>query len=505
MQVSLIATVFNEGETIRKLMESIAKQTRPPDEIVICDGGSTDNTLEILDEYTKLMPLRIVRAPGANIAQGRNAAIREAQYPVIAATDAGVRLHPQWLDEIIKPFQLDPEVEAVAGFFLPDPQTPFEVAMGATVLPQEGDVDPESFMPSSRSVAYLKHAWEAVGGYPEWLDYSEDLVFDFRMAAMFGAFVFAPKAVVYFRPRTNLLSFYQQYYLYARGDGKAGLWFHRHLIRYLTYFAALPSIIAGAIFGSPLWLLTFIPAAFYMFANSYRRLFDQWGQLRPGEKVRAFFWIPVIRVTGDIAKILGYPAGRWWRYKNDTPQWRIEPTKKARREIGGPLGKLLARDLQLSTRLGIAEQEGLPRTVSILITRSGDGLVFLVLIGLIYLFADTRGRAIVALWLIADFITGILVQVLKSLIRRERPVGKWGRFYRKFDPHSFPSGHSARGGVLTMIGLLLAPMWAKVLLAMWGALIATSRILLGVHYPTDVVGGFLLGLAVTISMLTLFL
>ena len=59
----------------------------------------------------------------------------------------------------------------VAGFFRADPHSPFEVAMGATVLPLRDEIDPATFLPSSRSVAFRKAAWQAVGGYPEWIDY----------------------------------------------------------------------------------------------------------------------------------------------------------------------------------------------------------------------------------------------------------------------------------------------------------------------------------------------
>ncbi|MBC7812473.1 MAG: glycosyltransferase, partial [Burkholderiales bacterium] len=43
--ISLISTVLNEGESIRPLMESLTRQTRQPDEVVIVDGGSADNTV----------------------------------------------------------------------------------------------------------------------------------------------------------------------------------------------------------------------------------------------------------------------------------------------------------------------------------------------------------------------------------------------------------------------------------------------------------------------------
>ena len=45
MKVSLIATVLNEAATITALFDSILAQTRPPDEVVVVDGGSADETV----------------------------------------------------------------------------------------------------------------------------------------------------------------------------------------------------------------------------------------------------------------------------------------------------------------------------------------------------------------------------------------------------------------------------------------------------------------------------
>ena len=241
MRVSLISTVLNEGDNLRGLLDSIVAQTRPPDNVIIVDGGSTDDTLAVLESYKDRLPLTVLVRRDSNISQGRNAAIRAAPGEVITATDAGVRLHPDWLAHLTAPFE-HPDTQVVSGFFVPDPDTPFEVAMGATVLPALSDINPDTFMPSSRSVAFRKSAWEAVGGYPEWLDFCEDLIFDFKLRDLFGPFVFAPDAIVYFRPRGSLRAFWRQYYLYARGDGKADLFFRRHLIRYLTYFGALPCV-----------------------------------------------------------------------------------------------------------------------------------------------------------------------------------------------------------------------------------------------------------------------
>ena len=131
--LSLIFTVLNEADNIQELLNSIVAQTRQPDEVIACDGGSRDDTARILRAERRLN-LRVIEAPGANIARGRNIAIAAATHPLIACTDAGVRLHPRWLERLTAPFESPKPPQAVAGFFLPDPRTPFEVAMGATVL-----------------------------------------------------------------------------------------------------------------------------------------------------------------------------------------------------------------------------------------------------------------------------------------------------------------------------------------------------------------------------------
>ncbi|NOX62824.1 MAG: glycosyltransferase [Chloroflexi bacterium] len=305
---------------MRKLLDSIVAQTLPPDEIVIVDGGSTDDTVEQIQNYANRLPLRLLIEPGANISRGRNAAIQAAKGDIIAITDAGVRLSPNWLDAITQPLRENGDVMAVSGFFSPDPESPFEVAMGATTLPTLEDIDPGRFLPSSRSFAIRKEAWARVGGYPEWLDYCEDLIFDFELRDAYGPFAWAPEAIAHFRPRSSLSAFFKQYYRYSRGDGKADLWRKRHAIRYGVYLLAAPALLVLGEQITPLfWLLGL--AGFGVYCRTpYRRLFRAWRTplangrfLTQPEKLYTLLLVPIIRVTGDVAKMLGYPVGVWWR------------------------------------------------------------------------------------------------------------------------------------------------------------------------------------------------
>jgi len=317
MKVSLVATVKDEVASIGQLLESIAAQTHPPDEVVVVDGGSSDGTIEAIEAWMleSSLPIRLEVRPGANISQGRNAAIGLAQGEIIACTDAGVCLSAGWLAALLVPLAQG-RAEVASGFFQADPQGAFESALGATTLPALEDIKPHKFLPSSRSVAFKKQSWQEVGGYPEWLDYGEDLVFDFKLKRRGNRFEFVPQAIAHFRPRGSLPAFFRQYYRYAIGDGKADLWRSRHAVRYVSYLACLLLSLALGLWKGPLWLALLALGAAVCLWTPYKRLGPRLGKLAWPERLAAIFWVPLIRVTGDMAKMVGYPVGVLWRFKN---------------------------------------------------------------------------------------------------------------------------------------------------------------------------------------------
>lgn len=328
LSVSVIMTVYNEATSIAGVLATLKNQTLVPTEVVIVDGGSSDATLDIIQKWRDAnseLTLQVISQPGANISQGRNRAIEAASNEIIAVTDAGVRLATDWLEKLVTPFASS-SVEVVSGFFRgdPDPQSAFQIAMGCTVLPALADIDPQKFLPSSRSVAFRKTAWKKAGGYPEWLDYCEDLIFDLNLKKAGYTFHWQPQAVALFAPRRSLRAFYLQYYRYARGDGKANLFMKRHILRYFIYCIFLPLGIWIS-WRKPLAGLGLVGCGFGYVWKAYRRLFfdfPEFRQLSPAKKLAALCWIPVIRATGDIAKMIGYPVGLWWRWRNPTKRER---------------------------------------------------------------------------------------------------------------------------------------------------------------------------------------
>lgn len=220
--VSVIATVRNESAGIRQMLLGLAAQTAHPLELVIVDGGSTDSTVALIDELAPALPfaVRTIVVPGANVAAGRNRAIELARGSIIAVTDAGCRAERDWLGQITAPL-LAGSADVVGGFYAAECHTAFERWSTVFTHPHLSEINPDTFQPSSRSIAFTKQAWAAAGGYPEWLVTAEDTWFDLALARAGMLVTFVPAAVVSWRPRTTLRGLLKQFYRYSLGDGRA--------------------------------------------------------------------------------------------------------------------------------------------------------------------------------------------------------------------------------------------------------------------------------------------
>lgn len=157
------------------------------------------------------------------------------------------------------------------------------------------------------------------------------------------------------------------------------------------------------------------------------------------------------------------------------------------------VSRLLMWDAAFSHKLRIAEKPGLLRTLAAFFAHSGDSWFWLIGLAVVW-WAGNDSWKTRAIWLgMGILVTAALVMMIKFTVRRQRPVGDWGDIYRKTDPHSFPSGHAARAGMLAVLGAGLGPGWFALVLFVWAPLVAFARVILGVHYVLDICAGVFFG------------
>lgn len=155
---------------------------------------------------------------------------------------------------------------------------------------------------------------------------------------------------------------------------------------------------------------------------------------------------------------------------------------------------LLETDAQLSLRLRVAEKPGWLRRLAIFLAHSGDSWFWGLGLLAVWIFGNAEWKYKALLFVFAIAVCAAVVQTIKLVVRRERPVGEWGQLYRKADPHSFPSGHAARALMLSVLGVIAGPVWLAVMLVAWGPLVALARVAMGVHYVSDILAGAAIGL-----------
>ena len=298
MKVSLVATVKDAGPHIELFLASVRAQSRQPDEVIVVDGGSTDGTWESLQEAGGILALR---EPGANIARGRNVAIRAAAHDLIAVTDADCVLDPDWLARIVGPVEGGADV--AAGFYSPLGDSFLQVCAAAVSLPEPEELRP-GWMPSSRSLALRREVLEAAGGYPEWLEVGEDMYLDHRLVEGGARIELAPDAIAQWRIRPTLAATWRQYARYAEGDAIAGMYPDRHAIRFATYaFGAFALLSRGR------WARVVAVGAGLAYASRPLRRARRRLPAGSMERRAALAAVPAMMAFVDAAKMWGYVRG----------------------------------------------------------------------------------------------------------------------------------------------------------------------------------------------------
>jgi glycosyltransferase involved in cell wall biosynthesis len=218
-RITLCFPALNEEKYVHHVLDSLARQTRPADEVIVVAAG-TDHTAEICAQAGA----RVIRQISKGVSGARLEGFAAATGDYIASTDADTRLTPNWLERVEA--DLEPaDVVACYG--------PVQLLDGRVIHHRIDRAGMHLFMRLNHAIgkphlagmnfACRRDAYEAIGGFRPELVTAEDVDLGLRLREV-GRVVWDPHMLVYTSARR------------LRGMGTLGF-FRHHATNYVRMYA----------------------------------------------------------------------------------------------------------------------------------------------------------------------------------------------------------------------------------------------------------------------------
>ena len=110
MKVAVVVPVLNGRDTIGACVKQLLSQTRPPDDVILVDNGSSDGTGDVAASAGA----SVVRLPERGVYRARNVGWRGSDADIVAFTDADCEPRVDWLERLLQPFA-EASVAGVGG------------------------------------------------------------------------------------------------------------------------------------------------------------------------------------------------------------------------------------------------------------------------------------------------------------------------------------------------------------------------------------------------------
>lgn len=282
-KVAIIIPTLNEEKFISRCLESVINQTYPFSEmdVMVIDGGSKDNTCEIVNRISKDFPnVRLISNPGKIQSIAFNIGVAKSTAPYIVRLDAHVLYKNDYVERCLNLIQSDRLFGNVGGICLIEPQRRGLIPEASAILNQEkfgiggaafrvGNVAKE--VDSVPFGTFPRYVLEKVGGMREDLARGEDNDINSRIRKNGYKVYIDPQIQSTYFSRDTIKANMKQMYANGLSIGKllyidresVGL---RHIVPMAFVVALIGSFVLGCIW-SPLFVLLGLVLGAYILAN----------------------------------------------------------------------------------------------------------------------------------------------------------------------------------------------------------------------------------------------
>jgi len=322
--ISVIVAIKNEEDYIEKCLDSLVNQTISKDvyRIMIVDGGSTDNTINLITPYIKKYPdfITLFHNPKQWQSCGRNIAIaHDDKSNLIAYIDGHCIADAYWLENLYHSY-MESKSDSLAGIgsihCSPDDETKIGKAIDQVFLTPLGGMG-TSYQPQKEKksvmtapfVLYSKKAVQQVGGYDEDMKIGEDFTLNYKLREKKFSLFIEPKAIVYYYKKQSFIAFFKQMLNY--GYAKAII--AKKYPSSISIFQYIPSLFLLGLFVNVL-LVLFLPIVIFFIGAvvlCYLILILSFTLLTTLRKQEVFYcyFMPIIFLLQHIGFSIGFLIG----------------------------------------------------------------------------------------------------------------------------------------------------------------------------------------------------
>jgi glycosyltransferase involved in cell wall biosynthesis len=253
--VTIVMPVLNEADFIQQSLAAVLAQDYPADrlEILVIDGGSTDNTRQIAQELLARHPYgRLLDNPKQIQAAGLNVGILAARSDIIVRVDGHTLIEPDYVSTCVRYLQAG-IADYVGGRMRPVGTTFVGQAIALATSSPFGIggskfhySDQEQYVDTVYLGAYWRKTFNQIGLYDETFRINEDYELNYRLRQAGGKILLTPAIKSSYFPRSSLSALWRQYFKY-------GLWKVQTLQKHpasLRWRQAVPPLFVGLLIGS---------------------------------------------------------------------------------------------------------------------------------------------------------------------------------------------------------------------------------------------------------------
>lgn len=225
--ISIIIAVLNEEKHIEKCLDSVIGQKyKGETEILIADGGSSDNTINIIKEYQlKNKHITLIHNEKKIQAAGRNLCAKNSKYDLIAYIDGHSTADENWLKNLVTTYEQHKEMNifGVGSIYNEASNNAFSKAVNAVLVSFLSGAGTSHFLNSDTvretenayACLYNKEIFLKLGGYKEYLATGEDIELNQRAIKNGYKLFVNPNAITFYYRIGNFTSFIKQQYRYG--------------------------------------------------------------------------------------------------------------------------------------------------------------------------------------------------------------------------------------------------------------------------------------------------